>query len=85
MTNSIYLPMTIDELIEDFSKYNKEQLYSRYAGNVIRVLLRPKNWKEELYEEYRPDKIVYLTKKYNFTEKQLKQHYQQILRERSKY
>ena len=75
MTNAIYLSMTIDELIEDFSKYNKKQLYSRYGGNVIRVLLRPKDWKEELYEEYKPDKAISIARKYNINYPRVKQVY----------
>jgi len=69
---SLYISLTIDELFDEVKKLDKKTFQGIYGGNIIRILKRPKNWKTLLIAEYRPDKIYYLSQKYNIQPHRIK-------------
>ena len=84
MANALYITVTLDEMKDDFKNLSDKELDYKYKGNVIRVLQRPKNWKEELYNEYSPNKMYYLCRKYNMKPYRVKQIYNEVANKKYK-
>jgi hypothetical protein len=75
---------TVDDLIFDAMELNRDQFYQKYAGLSVRVLQRPKDWKELVFKEWNGLNSLQLSKKYNVSVDMIKRVVDSEMRKRRK-
>jgi Mor family transcriptional regulator len=65
-------------------KLNRDQFYQKYAGLSVRVLQRPKDWKELVFKEWNGLNSLQLSKKYNVSVDMIKRVVDSEMRKRRK-
>jgi phage regulator Rha-like protein len=75
---------TVDDLMFDFMTLSKSELDRKYSALTIRVLRRPKDWKERVFKEWNGLNALSLSLKFKTSPQRIQKVVNEKLKERSR-